>query len=428
VVKLSAVNAAALAAGIITGPLQAHALGAAGRGALAAILVPATLAAWMLSFGMGDYTAREAARGTESRLLLGSMGGLSLVAGVLGIAIGIPLSSFLADGREVVHIMLLVAFATLPIALVQQIAFQLALGRARYRIVSIARLIPPLTSLVGIAVLFVIGELTVGTAAAVAFGGGLLSTLPLVGMIRDVGRPVFSKAVALGGLRFGVRAWAGGVSNLVNGRLDQLLMVRLVSERELGLYAVAVTLAGFTSIVTAALAGATLPRVARGEADLVRRTLRVTLWLMALFGLLVATATPILLPIMFGAEFAAARDMVWILLGASVPLAGMSVLGPALLNSGHPGAQSAAAAIGMVITISGLPFALPALGGVGAALVSLVAYSISFVFLLAQARSRLGGRLDEYLMPKRQDLSWFRDMLTIGVRRVRHAVHRPRRG
>jgi O-antigen/teichoic acid export membrane protein len=428
VLKLAAVNTVALAAGIVTGPLQAHALGADGRGALAAILVPATLAAWLLSFGLGDYTAREAARGTEPRVLLGSMGALSLLAGVAGAAIGIPLSSFLAGGRHVVQIMLLFAFATLPIALLQQIVFQMALGQARYRTVSIGRLIPPLASLVGVAVLFALGKLTVGTAAVVAFGGGLLSTLPLLGLIRDAGRPVFSKAVALGGLRFGVRAWTGGISNVVNGRLDQLLMVRLVSERELGLYAIAVTLAGFTSIATSSLAGATLPRVARGEADLVRRTLRVTLWFLAVSSVVVAAATPILLPIMFGAEFAAARDMVWILLAASVPLTGISVLGPALLNSGHPGTQSAAAAIGMVITVVALPFALPALGGLGAALVSLVAYSVSFAFLLMKVRSLLGGRLDEYLMPKRQDLSWFRDMLTIGLRRVRHAVARPRRG
>src|SRR4051794_37698844 len=60
--RLSITNALPLAVGLITGPLQARALGASGRGDLAAILVPVGLAPLLLSLGLGQYAGVNAAR------------------------------------------------------------------------------------------------------------------------------------------------------------------------------------------------------------------------------------------------------------------------------------------------------------------------------------------------------------------------------
>jgi len=51
------------ASGFITGPLQARALGAAGRGDLQAILVPLSLAPAVLGFGISGYAFRTLPKG-----------------------------------------------------------------------------------------------------------------------------------------------------------------------------------------------------------------------------------------------------------------------------------------------------------------------------------------------------------------------------
>ena len=149
-------------------------------------------------------------------------------------------------------------------------------------------------------------------------------------------RPHFERRVARGALAYGARAWGGGISVAVNTRLDQLLMVRMVSSDVLGLYAVAVTVAALVPSAVSSLTGLLLPRVARGDADLMRRSLRVLILVLVLCVAGVAAVTPILLPLLFGRAFDGAVSMALILLVASVPFAAASHLAPGLAALGFP--------------------------------------------------------------------------------------------
>jgi O-antigen/teichoic acid export membrane protein len=419
VAKLSMVNVIAIGAGLVTGPLQARALGAEGRGMLAAILVPTTLLPWILSFGLPTYASRAAARGVSLSALLGTVGPLLLVLGLIGAVAGIPLAVYIAEDRHVVLMMLLFAFCTVPIALLQQLAFSFALGLARFRAVSVSRLLPPLTGLAAVPVLYIADALTVTSASIVAFTGGLLAAIPLVPVVRQSGRPRFERPVAREALDFGAKTWIGGLSGLANARLDQLLMIKLVSERELGLYAVAVTLAGFSAIVTSALSGALLPRVARGDFQLAVRSIRVTLMLVAAASVACAGVAPFALPLLFGHDFRDATVIVWILLIAGIPLAANSVLGAALASVGHAGAPSFGQGLALIVTLGGLPLALPKLGGEGAALVSLAAYSLTLLYLVHFAHRKEGGRFRDYVVPTPKDLRWLGAVAAANRRSVR---------
>src|SRR5262249_57417074 len=116
--RLPAVNFLASATGFISGPLLARALGAHGRGDLAAVLVPLSLAPTILSLGVPGYAAREAARGRAPREVIGSVGLPLLLGGACVAAIGaFPAAAVLADGRETVRVLLVIGFALLPISL-----------------------------------------------------------------------------------------------------------------------------------------------------------------------------------------------------------------------------------------------------------------------------------------------------------------------
>ncbi len=100
--------------------------------------------------------------------------------------------------------------------------------------------------------------------------------------------------------------------------------------------------------------------------------------------------TPTLLPLLFGPEFTAAVPMALVLLAANVPLSTTIVLSSGLQGDGAPLIPSIAEGIALVITVVGLIVLLPPLGGMGAAIVSLAAYSSSCVFQLVVARRRMG--------------------------------------
>jgi O-antigen/teichoic acid export membrane protein len=196
---------------------------------------------------------------------------------------------------------------------------------------------------------------------------------------------------------YGARSLPGVLAVLLNGRLDQLLMVALSSARELGLYAVAVTLAGAPGRVIGALASAIFPRVAAGEVELVARASRLSLAATLVVSVLVAAISYPTLLLLFGSEFVASMPMVLILLVSGLPAAGSLVLGYSLRSLGRPGTVSAVDAFGLAITIPGALVLIPWLGGVGAAIVTLSANLVIFLGLLATTQRILGLTRREYL-------------------------------
>ena len=401
---LVVVNVLVAGAGFVTGPLLAQALGPDGRGNLAAIIVPLTLTPQIMVLSLNLYAGRQAARKVNVGLIADTIGGVLVVIGLAISALALPLADYLAQGRDTVRAFLIVGFALTPIGLVALLLESLLVNLERWRAYIVARVLMPGLQLTGVIALYLAGELTVATAAGLTMCAWLLTMAPLSAALRGAGRLRFSLSFVREGIAFGARAWLGGIAQLANARFDQLLMIRLVDARELGLYAVAVTVSMAPSFFTGALAPPLYARVAGGQRELIARAMRVTLLAAIGSGLAVAAVTPLLLPLLFGDGFRDAIAMALVLLLAAIPLAGAAVLSSALTADGAPGVPSIAEAIALCITVPGLLLVLPWLGGLGAAIVSGVAYLANFSVQLAVARRRFGGRLRDYLVPKPEDV------------------------
>lgn len=410
-ISVTVANMLATLLGVVTGPLLAHALGPAGRGTLAAILVPIAVAPFIIDLGLTSYATRACARGRPLGTLLGSLGGASFALGAIGAVIGYPVALLLANGRNVVFTFVLIGFLLLPLAICASVLHALAIGLERWTLVILARLAPLVIVLVCVCGLFAFDRLSVGTAAAATIGGGVLGALPLLNLVRGVGGIAFRLAVVQEGLIFGSKAWIGTLSSLANLRLDQLLMIPLVNPRQLGLYVVAVTVAGLPAVLTGAVSHVVGPRVARDDPALATQALRATLLVATIASLALAAAAPWLVPLAFGSPFRDALAMTWVLLLAGVPAQGLILLGSMLILAGSPGASTLAQLVALGITLPGLVILLPLLGGLGAALVSLAAYSISFGVLVVAARRRFGASLGDLLIPKTRDLVLLKNLL-----------------
>jgi O-antigen/teichoic acid export membrane protein len=390
--------------GVVTGPLQARALGPAGRGELAAIVVVPAVLAVIADLGLSTFTARAVARGRSVREIVGSVlppsAGLGLVVAVLGFFI----ATFVAAGRGHVFLFVLLGCFLMPITLSVLILNGINWAQEGWGIWTLVRMVPAVGGFVVTVTLFVAGWLTVSTAAAAIVILGMVATLPLLPILRGIGRPRWDVVVAREAISFGARSWLFSVSALANARLDQLMMTRLVPSSELGLYAVAVNVTVMQTAVRSAVISVIFPRVSGGEPALIGRALRTTLALTAFVALGLTAVIGVILPWLFGTNFAGAIAMARLLLVAAVPQAGAEILASGLIGGGAPGSAARGQLLGLAITIPGLLLLLHTLGGVGAALVSLVAYSVTFGFLLRKTIHRLGGRWSDYVVPRRSDV------------------------
>lgn len=418
--RLAGVNFVIVGLSFLTAPLQARALGPAGRGDLAAIMVPLGLAPALISFGLGTYSVREAARGRPLGPLVGTIGAMLVGLGLLAALAGPAVADVFSEGREVVATWIVIGFLVLPLGMLNWLLTDLATGRERWEVVMTVRMIPPVATLLGVVALVALDELTVATAAATAIIAGVLPAAVLLPELRGIGRPRFSPAVARAAIPFGFKAWLGGLGSMANVRLDQLLMIRLVEARELGLYVVAFSVAGvLVNPMVSALASGTMPRFATGDPALIARVLRTTMLGVAVTSVGVAVIAPALVPLAFGDDFSGAVPVVWVLLAAGIPLSGVTVLSTALTSKGRPGFSAASELLSLGLTIPGLLILLPILGALGAALVSLVAYAAGLTFLMFGARRHLGASWKDLLMPRYQDFDALRALVRARVQRLR---------
>jgi O-antigen/teichoic acid export membrane protein len=150
--------------------------------------------------------------------------------------------------------------------------------------------------------------------------------------------------------------------------------------------------------------------IAGGAPQLLPRAVRLTMLAALVVNLCLALVAPLLLPLLFGPEFRDAVPMTFVLLAAAVPFTGAGVLSGALQADGAPLIPSVGEGLALVLTVIGLAVALKPWGGVGAAVVSLVSYSTSFLFQLTMARGRLGEPFRRFLLPTTADLRWARSL------------------
>lgn len=407
---LTGVQLLQLAAGLITGPILARALGADGRGALAAVTVPIALAPFLAQIGTGAFAVNRTAQGTSPRTVFGSIAVPLLLIGVVGTLVAPTVADQLTGGDLPTTPYLTIGLALLPVGLLLNLMLDIAWGLSLWRVLILARVVTPAALLLATVVLAITGTLTVESAAIVAIATGFTPALALLPVARRIWRPQLSTRIMRDAMSFGVRAWPGTLASLANQRLDQLIMIPLVPSRELGLYAVAVTIASLAGILTNQVATVMLPRVAAGEHAIVPLATRCMLLVVFGTGVLIAVGTLLFLVPIFGADFSQARELVLVLLVANLAQAGVVIVGQSLTAAGRPGAPSVGEIASLAVTIPGLILFLPAYGALGAATVSLLAYSVTFALLVSIAVRHFHHRPLDYVLPRAADVQFLRDL------------------
>ena len=303
----------------------------------------------------------------------------------------------------------------------------LLLGLGFPRAYTLMELVRGVGSLAAVAVLlagpwragggFVLG-LAVGYAAASLLG--LVRTkrsgMPL--------RPRLDPELSSAALAFGVRGQIGNVFQFLGVRLDLLIVPALLDLRAAGIYFVAVRMSDVVGQAATAASSLIFPRVAaqedRTSTLLTERATRLILLVVAASSVVLGLVADLVLRVAFGPVYASGTAALLILLVAMLPLSAGRVLAADLKGRGRPGLVSAAALLSVVATVAFDLALIPGLGIVGAAVASLLAYSVTTVALLLAYRSVSGGRFSA-LLPRPSDA---RDLLGATRRTLNRAVGR----
>lgn len=402
---LAAVRALAIAAGFLAAAFGARVLGADGMGAAGVGLTVAAIGAVALNGGVNIATVYLLGRLPDQRrsvlsavVPIASTGVLLAAGGLFAFAPAI--SSFVGLHRDadVLWWSSLLAASLITYEFIG--ALLLGFGRARdYIRLEFTKALATL----GSTVLLLSLNPTAANFVAAAIMGQTIGIATSIGAIRPDrvdARPTARPGLKREALSIGLRGQVGNILQLLNLRLDQLLVPAILSLSAGGIYVVAVRVSEALAQVGSAAATLVFPAVAR-EPDatltaLTERVVRVTTLLVALSAIAVALIADPLLEIAFGSEFASGAEPLRLLLAATVPLALTRVLAGDLKGRGRPGVVSAltGGTAGLTIVLDLL--LIPSIGITGAALASLIAYSVSaaaFLILFVRTTGARGRSL-----------------------------------
>lgn len=269
-------------------------------------------------------------------------------------------------------------------------------GLARMNTYNILQLIIPGGMAIGVALFSLAGVLNLSSAVVLhLFLTIVASIMSFIAMLNVTKFSNLELNIELASsmLKYGVRVYAGNVFVTANARLDQLLLVPLVSATQVGYYAIAVKVAEITGYFATVIMIVSVPRLAaiNSKEQQIQAAIflyRQYWWPSVLFKLLVCPLIYILLPVVYGEQYKPAILITLILVMASIFHDGKKVLSGIMQSLNHPWSASKAEIFAVIVTLILLPIVIPLIGIAGAALVSFISYGVAMTMLATELLKR----------------------------------------
>lgn len=219
------------------------------------------------------------------------------------------------------------------------------------------------------------------------------------------------------GLAIGLRGQFGNMATFFSYRLDVFMVNYFQDSVQVGLYALGVLASESLWQVPQAVQSALFPRTARtldeGATEFTCLVVRQILVIAVVSAALLALASPILIPLIFGDRFQPSVAVVWWILPGTAALSLGKVGCADLAARGKTGYCATFAFVALAVTIV-LDFVLiPRMGIRGAALASSAAYFTDAALILAALRRELKVSWRMLLVPSTADFVSYRQAWTL---------------
>lgn len=371
----------------------ARGLGPTGRGVYALAMTLATLGVVALNFGFHTANTYFATRERETLpALISNTFALALLVAAIG-AVVLALTRALGLSTDPLPFALaLLVVAWLPVGLVFIQLQPLLLVVQRLRMFNVAEAGWQIGSVVLVVALWATGRLTPTSAFVAVLAAFVVGTAAVTLSLGSAWRPRPRPSLALAkrALPYAARTYATTLTGFALIRLDIFLVENRLGTRQVGLYAVAVTICEAIQVLPTTIGALLLPKVASltDEVErwaITRRALVATAVIMVgICGLVGLVARPAV-RIVYGEAFLPSTTPLYWLLPGIVLLGANAILIHYFLAVGMPAAVVVMQAVAVALNIGLALVLLGPLGLAGAGLASTVAYGAMFVATLSYA-------------------------------------------
>lgn len=392
----------------VTGVVLARTLAPEGRGAYAVVVTTAATAVALghLSIETAqvslwkDRGLRRAMAANDVVLSLG-LGGV-VAAATYGLVRLLGQDRVPVDSTAA----LVLALAAVPAALLVLWMNSVLTLRSEVSRVNAGLVLGATAQTAALVVLAVVDRLTV---LAVVVVWSASTALPLVVTVPSV-RPDL-RAVSTSVMRLqisrGLRYHPGIAVLFLLAKVDVLVLNALRPTADVGLYALAVTLAELVYLLGDAVAQSIMSRQASGDAEdaahITAKAVRLNAWGATSLALALAAVSPVLVPLVYGQDFAGSVPPLLVLLPGVVALGIARPIGVLLSALDRPGLLAALCGGAFAVHVLLLVLLVPPLGAVGAALASTAGYTVLAAGYVAAGARTTSSSWREY-SPRVTDL------------------------
>jgi len=396
---------------VATGILVARTLGPSGRGIAAAISLWPFVMSGLLTLGVPAALRYHLPRNRAgSRELLSCAivmsGVLGLIAAAAGYAI-VPyvLGRYSAAVIAFGQLMMICAPSMLWIDILQ--GYYESTGD--FKRASATIYLPPLLTLAALAILVAIHALTpFAVPLAYELPFVLMSAGTIISMRRFLGIPHNLRERAASLIHYGLRAYGLDILSTLAGRIDQALVVGLLSPESFGYYVVAISGSRIPGVIGTALNTVLFPKAsglcAADAISLVNRSARLSFACTAVAAAAFILALPVLVPFAYGTDFSQVTGLAALLTISVVFGTAASTFGQAFMATGKPEIATLVQALGVAVTIPLMIVLIPHAGIDGAAYAVDISYALRLVCVILAYPIFLNERVPR-LLPTQQDVT-----------------------
>lgn len=412
--------------GTISGIIIANLLGPSGKGIYTLYMLLPTFLVGLGNLGVG---LANVYLGGSKKYEWDDLIANSLISGIM---LGIPLTVvfigyYLVSNptflQELDPRLVLLTTAMLPFNLLSLFFNHLLLGQNRIKEYNLVNLLSNGISLALLVVLLLILDMDV-FGAILAWAVTVVITTILSALLVYRQRKLkwyVQPAVFKESIRFGIKGYLVNIIQLLNYRLDMILVALLMGITFVGYYSISVTMAELLllfpgavgTVIFAQTPGLTTDETNELTPIICRNTLFITLVSAALLFIL----SKYIILLLIGPDFLPALQPLWILLPGMVAGTIWKVLGNEITGRGKPQITTLASILALAIHIPLNILLVPHVGIAGAALAMSVSYLITGVVLLFYFRRITGHGLLDFLIIRPSDLKFYRNLVAtiIGV-------------
>jgi enterobacterial common antigen flippase len=414
------VNILILGTNVCTGIISARILAPDGRGMLAAMILWPQFLATLLALGLPYallYNLKR--RPEEANTLVGAalfIGGvMGIVAALSGVLL-IPrwLNQYPLEAIRFAQLAMLLA----PVGLVGAVLNTVMQAQNEFTLYNRIRYLPPLLTLISLALLAVTHHLNPFTAALAYLLTGLPINLWTISWVWRRYRPTL-RAFATARrhlLSYSMRSWGQDSLGIMASHIDRVLVVGFVEPATMGLYVVALSLSQTLNVTASAVVQVLFPKASGRPKErvvaLAGHAARVSFVVTILMAVGLVLLGPQAIKLLYSEDFAAATAVFRLLVGAVVIRGTAQILAQALMALDRPGVWTILQAVETGLIISLLTWLVPRYGLEGAgmallisALVLLILVCASFPTVLKVRPPRLWmrpGEVNSYLKMSRE--------------------------